>query len=147
MVTRTSSQGMSTEQIRESVWMWRSKSGHWTEPTPHSKRTSKARSLQANWRTCSPPKRPAPGPAEYNQDIVLEATYLAGQKVYTAPAKAACNDSAAHNQICDANFGDGDERKMNMETIEQRISCSSAQAPDQQAPLSKRPCSGPWISG
>jgi predicted amidohydrolase YtcJ len=44
-------------------------------------------------------------------DIVIEATYLGGEKVYTAPAKAGAMIPQPPLNYGDGNFGDGDEQE------------------------------------
>ena len=56
-------------------------------------------------------KDPRQVPPNTIKDIVLEATYLAGQKVYTAPAKAVAMIPQPPINYGDANFGDGDEEE------------------------------------
>src|SRR5215469_10060246 len=45
------------------------------------------------------------------QDIVVEATYLGGEKVYTAPAKAVALAPQPPLHYGDGNYGDGDEEE------------------------------------
>jgi len=45
------------------------------------------------------------------QDIVIEATYLGGEKVYTAPAKAVAMVPQPPLNYGDGNYGDGDEEE------------------------------------
>jgi predicted amidohydrolase YtcJ len=45
------------------------------------------------------------------KDIVLEATYLAGQKVYSAPSKAVAMIPQPPINYGDGNYGDGDEEE------------------------------------
>lgn len=45
------------------------------------------------------------------QDIVVEATYLGGEKVYTAPAKAIAMAPQPPLNYGDGNYGDGDEEE------------------------------------
>jgi hypothetical protein len=48
-------------------------------------------------------------PPETIKDIVLEATYLGGEKVYTAAAKAVVIVPLPLLNYGDGNYGDGDE--------------------------------------
>jgi predicted amidohydrolase YtcJ len=56
-------------------------------------------------------KDPREVPADTIKDIVLEATYLGGQKVYTAPAKAVAMIPQPPINYGDGNYGDGDEEE------------------------------------
>jgi len=53
-------------------------------------------------------KDPRKVPPDTIQDIVLEATYLGGQNVYTAPAKAVAMVPQPPLNYGDGNYGDGD---------------------------------------
>lgn len=50
-------------------------------------------------------------PPDTIQDIVIEATYLGGQKVYVAPTKAAIIVPQPPLNCGDSNYGDGDEEE------------------------------------
>jgi hypothetical protein len=56
-------------------------------------------------------KDPHEVPPDTIKDIVLEATYLGGQKVYTAPAKAVAMIPPPPLNYGDGNYGDGDEEE------------------------------------
>ena len=56
-------------------------------------------------------KDPRQVPADTIQDIVIEATYLGGQNVYTAPAKAVAKVPQPPLKYGDGNYGDGDEEE------------------------------------
>lgn len=56
-------------------------------------------------------KDPREVPPATIKDIVLEATYLGGQKVYTAPEKPVAMIPQPPINYGDANFGDGDEEE------------------------------------
>jgi hypothetical protein len=56
-------------------------------------------------------KDPRAVPPDTIKDIVLEATYLGGQKVYTAPEKSVAMIPQPPINFGDANFGDGDEEE------------------------------------
>lgn len=56
-------------------------------------------------------KDPHEVPLNTIKDIVLEATYLGGQKVYTAPEKSVAMIPQSPINYGDANFGDGDEEE------------------------------------
>jgi len=45
------------------------------------------------------------------KDIVLEATYLGGEKVYTAPSKTVAMIPPPPINYGDGNYGDGDEEE------------------------------------
>jgi len=56
-------------------------------------------------------KDPRAVPPDTIKDIVLEATYLGGQKVYTAPEKAVAMIPQPPINYGDGNYGDGDEEE------------------------------------
>jgi hypothetical protein len=56
-------------------------------------------------------KDPRQVPPNTIKDIVLEATYLAGKKVYTAPEKAVASIPQPPINYGDGNYGDGDEEE------------------------------------
>ncbi len=56
-------------------------------------------------------KDPRQVPPDTIKDIVLEATYLGGQKVYTAPEKAVAMTPQPPINYGDGNYGDGDEEE------------------------------------
>jgi predicted amidohydrolase YtcJ len=56
-------------------------------------------------------KDPRKVPPDTIQDIVIEATYLGGQKVYAAPTKAATIVPQPPLNYGDSNYGDGDEEE------------------------------------
>ena len=56
-------------------------------------------------------KDPGKVPPDTIQDIVIEATYLGGQKVYTAPTKAFATIPQPPLNYGDGHYGDGDEQE------------------------------------
>ena len=56
-------------------------------------------------------KDPRKVPADTIKDIALEATYLGGDKVYTAPAKPVAEIPQPPLNYGDGNYGDGDEEE------------------------------------
>lgn len=56
-------------------------------------------------------KDPRAVPPDTIKDILLEATYLGGQKVYTAPEKAVAMTPQPPINYGDGNYGDGDEEE------------------------------------
>jgi predicted amidohydrolase YtcJ len=56
-------------------------------------------------------KDPRKVPTDTIKDIVLEATYLGGQKVYTAPEKSVAMTPQPPINYGDGNYGDGDEEE------------------------------------
>jgi predicted amidohydrolase YtcJ len=56
-------------------------------------------------------KDPRKVPADTIKDITLEATYLGGEKVYTAPAKPVAKIPQPPLNYGDGNYGDGDEEE------------------------------------
>jgi hypothetical protein len=54
---------------------------------------------------------PRKAPPDTVKDIVLEATHLGGEKVYTAPAKAVALVPQPLLNYGDGNYGDGDEEE------------------------------------
>jgi predicted amidohydrolase YtcJ len=56
-------------------------------------------------------KDPCKVAPETIQDIVIEATYLGGEKVYTAPVKAVAMVPQPPLNFGDGNYGDGDEEE------------------------------------
>ena len=67
-------------------------------------------------------KDPRKVPPDTIKDIVVEATYLGGEKV-SQPAQSGGNDSAASVNCGDGNYGDGDEEE-NEQCNWYRVSCS-----------------------
>lgn len=58
-------------------------------------------------------KDPRKVPPDTIKDIVVEATYLGGNKVYTAPPKAIAMVPQPPLNYGDGNYGDGDEEENN----------------------------------
>lgn len=54
-------------------------------------------------------KDPRSVPPDTIQDILIEATYLGGEKVYAAPTKAVAMVPQPPLNFGDGNYGDGDE--------------------------------------
>ena len=80
------------------------------EPTPLSKRTSRAPLLPASSQTLScSQKDPRKVPPDTIKDIAVEATYLGGEKVYTAPPKPVAMIPQPPINYGDGDYGDGDE--------------------------------------
>jgi hypothetical protein len=112
MVTRTSSQGIvnganQRVSVDEAIKVWTLDGAYATfeENTKGSITPGKL----ADFIVLQ--KDPRQVPRNTIKDIVLEATYLAGQKVYTAPAKAVAMIPQPPINYGDANFGDGDEEE------------------------------------
>jgi len=112
MVTRTSSQGIvnganQRVSVDEAIKVWTLDGAYATfeENTKGSITPGKL----ADFVVLQ--KDPRQVPPNTIKDIVLEATYLAGQKVYTAPAKAVAMIPQPPINYGDANFGDGDEEE------------------------------------
>ncbi len=112
MVTRTSSQGIvnganQRVSVDEAIKVW-TLDGAYATFEENSKGSITPGKL-ADFVVLQ--KDPRQVPPNTIKDIVLEATYLAGQKVYTAPAKAVAMIPQPPINYGDANFGDGDEEE------------------------------------
>jgi predicted amidohydrolase YtcJ len=112
MVTRTSSQGVvvggnQKVSVDDAIKVWTLDGAYATfeENTKGSITPGKLADfvvLQKDPRKVSP---------NTIKDIVLEATYLAGQKVYSAPSKAVAMIPQPPINYGDGNYGDGDEEE------------------------------------
>jgi predicted amidohydrolase YtcJ len=112
MVTRTSSQGIvnganQRVSVDEAIKVWTLDGAYAT--FEENIKGSIAPGKLADFVVLQ--KDPRQVPPNTIKDIVLEATYLAGQKVYTAPAKAVAMIPQPPINYGDANFGDGDEEE------------------------------------
>jgi predicted amidohydrolase YtcJ len=112
MVTRTSSQGVvvggnQKVSVDEAIKVW-TLDGAYTTFEENSK-GSITRGKLADFVVLQ--KDPREVPPNTIKDIVLEATYLGGQKVYAAPPKAVAMIPQPPINYGDGNYGDGDEEE------------------------------------
>ncbi len=110
MVTRKSSQGVAVGEnqkvsVDEAIKVWTLDGAYATfeEKTKGSIAAGKLADFVVLQKD---PRKVAP---DTIKDIVLEATYMGGQKVYTAPEKAVAMIPQPPLNFGDGNYGDGDE--------------------------------------
>jgi predicted amidohydrolase YtcJ len=112
MVTRTSSQGVvvggnQKVSVDEAIKVWTLDGAYAT--FEENIKGSIAPGKLADFVVLQ--KDPRQVPPNTIKDIVLEATYLGGQKVYTAPPKAVAMIPQPPINYGDGNYGDGDEEE------------------------------------
>lgn len=112
MVTRTSSQGVVVGgnqkiSIDEAIKVWTLDGAYAT--FEESSKGSITPGKLADFVVLQ--KDPRQVPPNTITDIVLEATYLGGQKVYSAPPKAVAMVPQPPINYGDGNYGDGDEEE------------------------------------
>jgi predicted amidohydrolase YtcJ len=112
MVTRTSSQGVVVGgnqriSVDEAIKVWTLDGAYAT--FEENIKGSIAPGKLADFVVLQ--KDPRQVPPSTIKDIILEATYLGGQKVYTAPAKAVAMIPPPPINYGDGNYGDGDEEE------------------------------------
>jgi hypothetical protein len=112
MVTRTSSQGIvnganQRVSVDEAIKVWTLDGAYAT--FEEASKGSITPGKLADFVVLQ--KDPRKAPVNAIKDIVLEATYLGGQKVYSAPAKAAAMVAQPPLNYGDGNYGDGDEEE------------------------------------
>ena len=112
MVTRTSSQGVvvggnQKVSVDEAIKVW-TLDGAYTTFEEKSKGSITPGKL-ADFVVLQ--KDPREVPPNTIKDIVLEATYLGGQKIYTAPLKTVAMIPQPPINYGDGNYGDGDEEE------------------------------------
>jgi predicted amidohydrolase YtcJ len=112
MVTRTSSQGVvvggnQKVSVDEAIKVWTLDGAYAT--FEENIKGSIAPGKLADFVVLQ--KDPRQVPPNTIKDIVLEATYLGGQKVYTAPSKAVAMIPQPPINYGDGNYGDGDEEE------------------------------------
>jgi predicted amidohydrolase YtcJ len=112
MVTRTSSQGIviggnQRVSVDEAIKVWTLDGAYAT--FEENTKGSIAPGKLADFVVLQ--KDPRKVPSNTIKDITLEATYMGGQKVYTAPSTAVAMTPPPPINYGDGNYGDGDEEE------------------------------------